>query len=73
MRRAAHTRGERHASKPDRRGYAHAREELSDSVPIGARVSFVKVAAYQRRGVVHFHALIRLDAPGDDYHPAAYP
>jgi hypothetical protein len=33
------------------------------------RVSFVKVAEFQRRGVVHFHALIRLDDPGEDYHP----
>jgi hypothetical protein len=31
------------------------------------RVSFVKVAEFQRRGVVHFHALLRLDGPGDDY------
>ena len=30
-----------------------------------ARLSFVKVAEFQRRGVVHFHALIRLDGPGD--------
>jgi hypothetical protein len=33
------------------------------------RVSFVKVAEFQRRGVVHFHALIRLDGPCDDYQP----
>ncbi|MBV9447502.1 MAG: replication initiation protein [Streptosporangiaceae bacterium] len=33
------------------------------------RVSFVKVAEFQRRGVVHFHALIRLDGPGDEYQP----
>ena len=33
------------------------------------RVRFVKVAEYQARGVVHFHAVIRLDAPGDDYWP----
>jgi len=33
------------------------------------RVSFVKVAEFQRRGVVHFHALIRLDGTGDDYQP----
>ncbi len=33
------------------------------------RVSFVKVAEFQRRGVVHFHSLIRLDGPGDDYQP----
>ena len=29
------------------------------------RVSFGKVAEYQARGVVHFHALIRLDAVRD--------
>ncbi len=28
-----------------------------------ARVSFAKVAEYQRRGVVHFHAVIRIDGP----------
>ena len=33
------------------------------------RVSFVKVAEFQRRGVVHFHALIRLDAADEDYQP----
>jgi hypothetical protein len=33
------------------------------------RLSFVKVAEFQRRGVVHFHALIRLDGPGTDYTP----
>ncbi|SEG89611.1 hypothetical protein SAMN04489712_1244 [Thermomonospora echinospora] len=33
-------------------------------------VSFAKVAEYQRRGVVHFHAVIRLDGPGG---PAATP
>ncbi|MFP3962497.1 replication initiator [Actinomadura fulvescens] len=26
-------------------------------------VSFAKVAEYQRRGVVHFHAVIRFDGP----------
>ncbi len=30
------------------------------------RVQFAKVAEYQRRGVVHFHALIRLDGPPCD-------
>ncbi len=34
-----------------------------------ARIRHVKVAEYQARGVVHFHALIRLDAPGDGYQP----
>jgi hypothetical protein len=33
------------------------------------RIRYVKVAEYQARGVVHFHAVIRLDAPGDDYQP----
>ncbi|MEV0581369.1 replication initiator [Nonomuraea sp. NPDC050310] len=33
--------------------------ELRDHV----RISFAKVAEYQRRGVVHFHAVIRLDGP----------
>ena len=39
-----------------------------------SRIRFVKVAEYQARGVVHFHAVIRLDAPGEDYQPppAAY-
>jgi hypothetical protein len=38
------------------------------------RIRFVKVAEYQARGVVHFHAVIRLDAPGEDYQlpPATY-
>ncbi|MFD2357310.1 replication initiator [Nonomuraea ferruginea] len=34
------------------------------------RLSFAKVAEYQRRGVVHFHAVIRLDGPNG---PAAPP
>jgi hypothetical protein len=38
------------------------------------RVRFVKVAEYQARGVIHYHAIIRLDAPGQDYQlpPARY-
>jgi hypothetical protein len=32
------------------------------------RLRFVRVAEYQARGVVHFHAVIRLDAPGEGYH-----
>ncbi len=31
------------------------------------RVSYAKVAEFQRRGVVHFHAIIRIDGAGDDY------
>jgi hypothetical protein len=33
------------------------------------RIRYVKVAEYQARGVVHFHAVIRLDAPGNGYAP----
>jgi hypothetical protein len=31
--------------------------------PTVARLSYAKVAEYQRRGLVHFHAVIRLDGP----------
>jgi hypothetical protein len=34
------------------------------------RVQFAKVAEFQRRGIIHFHALIRLDGPPTD---EAYP
>ncbi|WP_275677660.1 replication initiator [Streptomyces sp. MUM 136J] len=38
-----------------------------------ARVSFAKVAEYQKRGSVHFHAVIRLDGPeGGDTPPPAW-
>jgi hypothetical protein len=37
------------------------------------RVSYAKVAEYQRRGVVHFHAIIRLDGPaGPNTGPPAW-
>ncbi len=35
-----------------------------------ARLSFAKVAEFQRRGVIHFHAVIRLDGPGGAGDPA---
>ncbi|WP_346135232.1 replication initiator [Streptomyces carpaticus] len=34
-----------------------------------ARVSFAKVAEYQKRGAIHFHAVIRLDGPGGGHTP----
>ncbi|MER5580488.1 replication initiator [Streptomyces asoensis] len=38
-----------------------------------ARVSFAKVAEYQKRGAVHFHAVIRIDGPeGGDAAPPAW-
>jgi hypothetical protein len=33
------------------------------------RIRFVKVAEYQHRGIIHYHAVIRLDAPGDGHQP----
>src|SRR5579875_263851 len=46
-----------------RRGLAHAlgvpRSKLSEV----ARVRFAKVAEFHRRGVVHYHAIIRIDGP----------
>jgi hypothetical protein len=32
-------------------------------------IRYVKVAEYQARGVVHFHAIIRLDHPGETWQP----
>ncbi|GAA3044552.1 replication initiator [Actinokineospora globicatena] len=38
-----------------------------------ARLSYGKVAEYQRRGLIHFHAVIRLDGPeGPDLPPPAW-
>ncbi len=38
-----------------------------------ARISFAKVAEYQKRGAVHFHAVIRLDGPeGGNTPPPAW-
>jgi hypothetical protein len=37
------------------------------------RVQFAKVAEFQRRGLVHFHALIRLDGPATDADPYPAP
>ena len=37
------------------------------------RVQFAKVAEYQRRGVIHFHALIRLDGLATDTDPYPAP
>jgi hypothetical protein len=52
-----------------RRVLAHQLGLTSAEFGRRCRVSFVKVAEFQRRGVVHFHALIRLDGPGTDYQP----
>lgn len=51
-----------------------ARAGLSQrALPAHLRLSFAKVAEYQKRGVVHFHAVIRLDGPeGADALPPAW-
>jgi hypothetical protein len=48
----------------------HLRRALAAALGVGARewprhgrLSFAKVAEYQRRGLVHFHAVVRLDGP----------
>jgi hypothetical protein len=55
-----------------RRTTIYLRRELAHAVGLTpaelaevVRVSYAKVAEYQRRGVVHFHAIIRLDGVGD--------
>lgn len=45
------------------RHLAHALGVAPSRLKDHARVSYVKVAEYQRRGLVHFHAVIRVDGP----------
>lgn len=46
-----------------RRSLARLAGLTSKTLAAEVRVSYAKVAEYQRRGVVHFHAIIRLDGP----------
>jgi hypothetical protein len=46
-----------------RRSIAHHAGLTNKALTARLRVSYAKVAEYQRRGVVHFHAIIRLDGP----------
>ena len=34
-----------------------------------ARLNYLKVAEFQRRGLVHFHVVLRLDGPGEPFSP----
>ncbi|MFE7130046.1 replication initiator [Streptomyces sp. NPDC057638] len=59
-----------HAGMLWRRFTIHLRREIAKAAGLTqrtlhhhARISFAKVAEYQRRGAVHFHAVIRLDGP----------
>ena len=47
------------------RGLASKAGSSESGVRELVRVSYVKVAEFQARGVVHFHAMIRLDSPAD--------
>jgi hypothetical protein len=52
---------------------ARARAQRRQALAAQLRVSYAKVAEYQRRGVVHFHAIIRLDGPnGPNTAPPAW-
>src|SRR5262244_763999 len=46
-----------------RRALARQAGPTNKALAAQVRVSYAKVAEYQRRGVVHFHAIIRLDGP----------
>jgi hypothetical protein len=69
-----------HAGHLWRRFTIHLRREIARRAGLTqrafrhhARVSFAKVAEYQKRGAVHFHAVIRLDGPdGGDTPPPAW-
>ncbi|MEY9965942.1 hypothetical protein ABIA33_003997 [Streptacidiphilus sp. MAP12-16] len=59
-----------HAPELWRRFTIYLRRELASAAGLTrkefadhARISFGKVAEYQRRGAVHFHAVIRIDGP----------
>jgi hypothetical protein len=46
-----------------RRTLARQAGLTGQALAVQLRISYAKVAEYQRRGVVHFHAIIRLDGP----------
>src|SRR6266496_6177851 len=46
-----------------RRALARQAGLTNKALAAQVRVSYAKVAEYQHRGVVHFHAIIRLDGP----------
>ncbi len=49
-------------------GLGVTERDLNETV----RLSYVKVAELQRRGVVHLHAVVRADATGDELEPAPF-
>jgi len=55
------------------RTIAHALHLTQKAARTIVRVSFAKVGEYQQRGVIHFHAIIRLDGPPEDNEPFPAP
>lgn len=52
-----------------RRALARAARITQKQLASQVRVSYTKVAEYQRRGLIHFHAVIRLDRAEDQFAP----
>ncbi|TDQ05902.1 replication initiator [Labedaea rhizosphaerae] len=57
----------------------YLRRQLAEAVGVARsklntvlRVEYAKVAEYQARGVIHFHAVIRLDGPGGPTEPPPF-
>jgi len=66
-----------HAGELWRRTTVYIRAELAKRLGISrkalseqARISYAKVAEFQRRGLVHFHVVVRLDGPQGPVTPA---
>jgi hypothetical protein len=53
-----------------RRGLAAALDVSERRLKTVASLQYAKVAEYQARGLIHFHAMIRLDGPGGPGSPA---
>ncbi|NJP27830.1 replication initiation protein [Microbispora hainanensis] len=56
-----------------RRELAYAAGMTAKAFNAQVRVSFAKVAEYQARGIVHFHAVVRLDGRSEDNTPLPPP
>ena len=57
-----------HAGQLWNRFTVRLRRELARAA--GIRVSYAKVGEYQRRGLIHFHAIVRIDGPAGPADPA---
>ena len=52
-----------------RRRLAHSQSLSPEEFGAHARLSYLKVAEFQRRGLVHFHVVLRADGPGEPFSP----